>query len=482
MRTYNGELEPLFEYNLDETEHFLYETDCEISKNDSDLSVTLPGKVYLSTAFASKILIKLSYERDIPLLDSINAGNDVQIKMNDVDLRYHVISARKRIDYEIDPGEKGHKSTRFTLALKNSYRIKPYLRGNADTRVKSLIFHLFNLPKFIGPRLSEETYNGANEEGGYVVSVATLRNDKWNIAIKSMRQTEENIKGIKEVGGSAITHVGKIEAVNGDEFTGKEAYELIVALGYMFSFISGLMCFPINPIGFDAKNQPVLEATVFSTLPFQKRVNNWFSGSQSNIKKHCNIESLFSGFMKKWKEKETSGLRAVCSFYWNAFNYSGGIDHSLVLFQAIMERLFSEHKLKANKNNAYSKFEKLCEEFRIPLEIPQGALPLYETIDKYIECKKRAQASNSENKRFTLAGFLTSTRNSSVHSSKSNQDDEGCQYPKGGRLAATFLWQYFAELFILRHCDYNGRFNNIMTNKIETVPWAQSNENEAQPS
>ncbi|HPD49698.1 MAG TPA: hypothetical protein PLM84_04665 [Smithellaceae bacterium] len=328
--------------------------------------------------------------------------------------------------------------------------------GDESTQISSLVFHLFNFVDLFGTRHSIK-------QGGstmHRIEHIDLICDQWNIALKSLLSTRENIKKLNEEGGCRLTHVGGIKRADSLSFSGKDAKECLEALLFFLSFAKGGWCEPTCAVGFDESDNRVWESWSSPREPWYEPPS-WFdrhNGSQLNI--------FYPGFMKKWKNDDwREALHEVLYWYLNA-NYSPrGIEAGIILTQAAIERLSYEYTVKDKRllvlNGfkdlwASDKFRILFSSLGIPLEIPNET-PEILRLAKDLNWLDAPHA-------------LTEIRNSLVHPEHKRRRQLDSIYYEAWNLG---LW--YLEMGLLAVCDYSGTYGNRLKQRyvgqVENVPW-----------
>ena len=74
--------------------------------------------------------------------------------------------------------------------------------------------------------------------------------DEWDIELKSMSSTGDNIKTLENEGGYRLTHIGGIKKADGTAFSGKDADDCLKDLEFFLSFAKGGWCNPVCAVGF----------------------------------------------------------------------------------------------------------------------------------------------------------------------------------------------------------------------------------------
>jgi hypothetical protein len=332
--------------------------------------------------------------------------------------------------------------------------------GDDSTQMTRVVFHLFNFVDFFGTRRSTEQSGTAI----YAIEHVDLDCDEWNVEMKSLISTRENIKKLKQEGGYRLTHIGDFKRTDQTPFAGREAERCLHALRFFLSFAKGSWCEPICAVGFDASGNRVWESWSSPRDPWQNPLS-WFdphNGSQ--------ISTLFPGFMKRWASEDwREALHEVIYWYLNANYSSRGIDAGIILTQAAIERLSYEYSVKEKKLLtskgfkdlwASDKFRLLFSSLRIPIDIPPET-PNLKTL-----------ASAGQMNWLDAPHALTEIRNSLVHPEHKLRGQLGTVYPEAWNLG---LW--YLEMGILAICGYSGTYGNRLNQRwvgqTEDVPWKE---------
>jgi len=328
--------------------------------------------------------------------------------------------------------------------------------GNESTQMTRVIFHLFNFVHIVGTRRSTEQKGTTN----HFIEHVDLRCDGWNVEIKSLLETRDNLKRLKAEGGYRLTHIGCITKAGCPSFSGKDAGECLNALRFFLSFAKGGWCEPICAVGFDVSDNRVWEIWSPPREPWHIPLS-WFDpqhGSQ--------LVALFPGFMKRWADDDwREALHEVIYWHLNANHSSRGIDAGIILTQAAIERLSYELAVKDRRlltvkgfNDIWAsdKFRLLFSTLGIPLDIPAETSEL--------------QRLASQMNWLDAPHALAEIRNSLVHPEHKRHGQFGNAYYEAWNLG---LW--YLEMSILAVCGYSGTYSNRLKRRwfgqVEEVPW-----------
>ena len=323
--------------------------------------------------------------------------------------------------------------------------------GDESTKMKSLVFHLFNFVNLSGTRSSKEE----NETSCHHPEHVDLICDEWDIELKSMSSTGDNIKTLENEGGYRLTHIGGIKKADGTAFSGKDADDCLKDLEFFLSFAKGGWCNPVCAVGFDADEKPVWESWSSPREPWHSPLS-WFNpvdGSQ--------LATLFPDFMNTLTNNDglREALREAIYWYLNTNNSSSRKDAGIILTQAGIERLSYEYPVEledVKKPRASDKFRNLFNVLEIPPHIPDETPELQRLADEFGWKEDAPRA-------------LTEVRNSLVHPGKRHRKF------KKAHFEAWNLGLWYLEMSILAVCGYSGTYHNRLKHRsaerIENVPW-----------
>ncbi len=332
------------------------------------------------------------------------------------------------------------------------------VRGNGSTEINYLAFHLINCPKLSFPNTKEIIEN----KGWYRTTTITLRWKDWVIEFKSMKETDKNIKLVKESGGFGLTYIGIIRKENNSLFKVDDIKLLREGFSLFMDFVVGRRCWPSLCVGYKNNNKVYEDwGATFSDwyIPM-----TWATGKALERKASETLEVLFPLFMNLFKEEQPrSALRECISWYLSTTEPGRPyIDQALILLQAGIERLSYEyavnqkkliHKTGFKDLRASDKFRILFASLGIPLNIPA----------ELIKLNKLAKKFHWED----VPHCLTEIRNAIVHPEHRKKGQIKSSYVDSWQLAIEYL-----ELSILSFCKYTGQYYSRIHNKSINVPWS----------
>lgn len=334
-----------------------------------------------------------------------------------------------------------------------------------------VLFHLTNFHRFLGSSITSQHVD--HPWSGRVV----LEAEGWKVTIDARENIADLVCSLRSSSGFAVTHIGKLEKVNGKTFTAEEALSFLEVLYYYFSFVRGIWSSPILPVGYDANGEVVWREwnTQKNKLDIwhdhQQGVYSWFLELNS---RECLVE-VFSGFVGQWKDLKESLMLSI-HWYVEGNKHVGGVEGSIVLIQAALEHLswvwlvdkkrdIEKEKFKKKYNATSKKINCLLEKLSIPKNIPSSLSEL-----ALFESSLEHSANNGPY-------ASTEVRNSITHADPENRTRLR-NISSSAKVEAWEISLWYLELILLFLCDYKGVYSNrISRSRLnggeEVVPWSK---------
>jgi hypothetical protein len=440
------EIKPLFDFSTNKSSILIHQSQAAISINQNTYIGNSEVKLEL---LPQANVYFYGYFQGVPIQDAMDVFN------RHTDINSFSINGRQFEGFLLSSGGNAD-SKEFNI--KWCPKSDPICGvGDESTKMSSLVFHLFNFVDLLGSRHSVQQ-NGTTM---HRIEHVDLRCDQWHVELKSLTSTQEEIKNLKEEGGYRLTHVGGITRADNALFSGKDAQECLRALRFFLSFAKGGWCEPICVVGFDESGNRVWESWSSPMDPWHAPLS-WFDPHTDS-----QLTTLFPTFMKKWGNGDwREALEEVIYWYLNANFPHRGIDASIILTQAAIERLSYEYAVKDKSllllNGfkdlwASDKFRLLFSSLRIPLEIPKET----PEIAKFAKDFNWLDAPHA----------LTEIRNSLIHPEHKRRGQLNSVYYEAWNLG---LW--YLAMGLLAVCDYAETYGNRLNSKrwvgqVEKVPW-----------
>jgi hypothetical protein len=330
--------------------------------------------------------------------------------------------------------------------------------GDEDTKIKAIVFHLFNFKKMLRP--------------------VNLKYENWIIELLPSEKSEERFKNLEAWGGYALTHHCYLRKVDNTLFSSKEAEDILSALFDFFSFAKGNLCPPVYPVGIDSSGKKVWESWYPPRVPNFSEPMSWFEGFYP-----VQLEYLFFGFMAKWFKKDwNKTFHRV--LYWYVTANTSNIDSGIILTQTALERIsykyFEENPIDSDPGDAAKKLKKFLCLLDIPVCINEDTpklKKLAKDVNQFVKNKKeekkllKIENRKGPSKWTDAPTAFTEMRNYLVHAE--HKYDSVNFNPAMHETWYLGLW--YIELSLLRLCGYSEQYCNRLTSKwvgqIEFVPW-----------
>lgn len=440
----------------------------QLAPNDpieyGSVNVELPGinggpSLQSTALFVERFSQGASLEVIVPLPESPNfvAGfSDAHVRMRQQKTKLHLP------DYGTSIGAICTHSSIERVVYhpdQSPIQIRP-----ASTEITNVIFHLFNWPAIRGPEnyvllTGTPPLQGARGCGRFRLEV-----DDWIITVAEFRESDEVIKRLEQDGGYAITHVGNIERLNGQQFSTEQLNNLLACLGYFFSFVLGRWSMPSLAVGVDASGNRVYEHWGLG----QTTAGHWSGGNSLFDRQHAELlPSLFPGFWRLWHDLIWHRpLTEAIYWYLGANNVGSGVnvDSGLLFTQAALELLSWTYCVLDKKTASKTSFEK-----RLTAAQKLSLLTSALNIPNGIPTSMKVLNNTPGSKWTDSMHVITDLRNGLVHP-KSRIPPSPGTYFEAWQLS---LW--YIDLILLRLCDYNEKYSNRLAarwaGQVEDVPW-----------
>ena len=294
--------------------------------------------------------------------------------------------------------------------------------GGSSTKMKQVIFHLFNFVRYDDGSLTGKTNIDVGE---LLASQAkplsfTFNYGKWAITIS------QNSKHYP-------VHVGRIQRKDRELFDEKEVKKHMEMLGFAFSFVRSAWCKPSFLVGYDALGKCVWRS--LSPHPeFKYSMPKQFSWDSEGTKLGPVISSIMNKIHSEAQENQLQqDFLVVIELYVNASSVEDSKD-GIIKAQTAIEYICCHFKVSGEKLDSkqpgkkYERddFRKLFHSLRIPLDKPQQKTSkLQELVDKLEGSEKLKE--EAKRKSVNILRAFNETRNSIVHSRKDKNiplDDE----------------------------------------------------------
>ena len=351
---------------------------------------------------------------------------------------------------------------------------KPIVQGKGQD-LAYVLFHVVNFYDFIEKP----------------ISLLEQDSSQWKLTLDQLDTAANNVKSLNSQGGFAITHVGKLEKLDGQTFSEEEATEFLKKFADFLSFARGFRVPLILLVGYDAENNEIWQHWDLSVGHSWKSVDSWFPTNKAKI-----LADVFPGFLRWWHDWKESE-RLVLYSYLEA-NAIPTVEIKIVLTQIALELIAK--KEGQTQRYASEKLRGLFEKHNIPVNIPLNRLTNQPStfanafipkssnlVEKLIELKSKLEEklkknlekeSNEKDKQkikkelnqVDAPYLFTQIRNDIVHSKKKIENFEDYLFE------ASDLGLWYLELVLLAIFSYQGCYCNRLpiyqqNGDTEPVPW-----------
>jgi hypothetical protein len=365
----------------------------------------------------------------------IELGNKSLLKLPALDASAQVVLTRLNAD-----GLSGHLSR---VAF-----------GNADDLV-SLAFMVPNMPPTAGGSITD----GQTHWRGRVV----LESPPWKVTLDPTLESRDLLDEVKQKGGFALTHVGKLERGDGRPFAASDADHVLSAVHHFLSFANGLWTPPLLLVG-SGDSPPVWREWWARNATSWRNNITWFSSRHPDA-----LVAAFPSFMQRWDDPRwRPELQSAITWLLEAMRQPFA-DIAIALAQNALELLgwvilVEERKLlsktKYKDQPARDNLQRLLEWAGIPTAIP-GELT---------ELLPYAASEGWQTGPQAVAAF----RNTLVH--PRDRTRHIFEMPLAAKFDLQALGFWYVELVLLRFIGYRGDYVNRhraeWVGHVEPVPWA----------
>jgi hypothetical protein len=307
-----------------------------------------------------------------------------------------------------------------------------------------------------------------------------LEEKDWKLTLDQLETTAEHVKTLSARGGFAITHVAKLERIDGQPFNSSDAMEFLDICSHVLSFARGFRVPVLLYVGYNSSDERVWDFWASRIGLSWKGVSSWFPESESG-----SLSKLFSGCLNWWRNWENVAV-VILHWYLESNNNAGGMEGAIVLTQVALEllswTLLVEKECIISRDGfdklpASDKLRLLLSKLGIQSKIPpdchqkqasifQEFAPQRNHLDNLVTL-----AEQPSHKWVDGCHAITELRNSIVHPKKLSKvldaDSKAISEAK-------FLGLWYLELVLLALMNYDGCYVNRCIRphrNAEPVPW-----------
>ena len=444
-------LRPIYTTNQPNENILLYEGSLEISSNVNQHKVQTQGSGKLEYVWFPNPRIQFSFSNQEPHINDIEIahlnGQSISLTLSDIGV--------SPINISITSSSSGGNNGNFV-----SGRVKEAIVQGKDQDLAYILFHVVNFHDFIGRPTSILEQDSRTQ----VMERLVFETDEWKVTLDQLETTTDNVKSLNDKGGYAITHVGKLEKLEGQTFSGKEAREFLKIFADFLSFARGFHISVILLIGYDVQGQKIWEYWQEQKGDSWRRINSWCPKHDGN-----QLAKVFSGFLTWWHNWEESERLAL--YWYLEANYNPLAEQNILIAQIaldliawvlLVEKNKSFSKTKFNDLKTVDRLRKLFSQLSIPLNIPEPGT-LLNDLKQFASQKQWTDSSQTLNK----------VRNAIVHPEpqKRNLIYSSTSMTKIG---TAYLGLWYLELTLLAMFNYHENYSNRLDNgNLTFVPWSK---------
>lgn len=335
-----------------------------------------------------------------------------------------------------------------------------FARG-ISTGLKNIGFQVVNFNDFVTPGVH------ATATFGFPPQVAELQHGGWRISLTAVPGSESIFKSVKETGGYAFTHLGRLERADGSLFSASDADAVLDALRRFLSFARGAAT--SLPVRWGVAPEGTIAWEEWGGQPVDswKGRDTWFDEHHGNL-----LSELFDSFAQIKVDPDLGDPFSLALHWFQCCNTrAGGMEGSIILGLTALDllsamvvvdrtRTMTEAQFDSRKTTHKDKLAALLKVLKVPQAIP----------GKHADLAAFAAANGWS----SAAEALTEIRHGYVHASKRRR-----KIVLSAPNVATFqAWQlslWYQELALLFLLNHQGEYRNRVTaewlGQVETVPW-----------
>ena len=142
-----------------------------------------------------------------------------------------------------------------------------------DQHVRFVVLHIVN---FAGCRGSDVRDESATN---FWYGRATIEAGEWRLTLDELKKSADDIGVLKATGGFAVTHVGRLERLDGKAFAVNKTQPFCEAVARYLSFCQGAWVGLILPVGFDDDSNRTWDRWEEVQITGWRSSLSWFSST-----------------------------------------------------------------------------------------------------------------------------------------------------------------------------------------------------------
>jgi hypothetical protein len=324
-----------------------------------------------------------------------------------------------------------------------------------------MVFHLPNFHNYVGAPIRFGVKPSISTTRGRL----SLRDISTELVIDQQPQYQTLIAKLRRTSGFGLGHVGTARKRTGEPFTDEELGELSTCLHFFFSFVRGIRCGPVVPIGRNAQKDLWTEWGPWRVSSWNS-VASWFPAHEPG-----HLEEAYRGFRGLWEQQLwRDPLIAVIHWYTEANQQTGGVEGALMFAQTALELLGWVHLVEDLEIISHHGFDQLQATDKIRLLLSRFS----------ISTAIPSSYSDLSKSRGVLGGndgpdMVTQMRNAIVHGNPKKRRSLA-RTARYARFQAVQLALSYLELVLLGLFGYKGSYVRRETGRLASdaaapVPW-----------
>lgn len=354
-------------------------------------------------------------------------------------------------------------STHFTVkdgvsSSRLSGSVSTFVKGFGEN-LAHLGFQVVNFSDFITPGPKPVP------EFGYPPSVAELQWNGWRIRLSAVDQSKDVFTGLKETGGYAFTHVGRLDRTDNTHFSARDGEHVLDALHRFLSFARGAASNLAIRWGVDPDGATVWERWGSPVVDPWKDGHNWFDAHHGNL-----LSEIFPAFAAAHANPELwEALSLALHWYQKSNTRAGGMEAAIILALTSLDLLGALVVVDKTGTMGAAKYDNLkaAEKLRRLLAVLKADPMFPARLTNLAAFAAKQGWTNS-------AEALAEMRHGYVHANPKRRK----VVLAASNLATFEAWQlslWYQELALLYLLDHNGEYQNRMTAEsvghVDKVPW-----------
>ena len=329
-----------------------------------------------------------------------------------------------------------------------------------------VIFHLLNFPR---PGLGSRPIQDRKLQSRWLGRLCLVA-EEWQVDLDGIENAADVYRDLEATQGYGITHVAKLRRTDGRLFGISDANGVLNALYHFFSLCRGIECGPQYAVGYSRHHAKIWQ----NWQP--TRVGSW-RNNQNFLWSWCyesthNMEVLFDGFMRIWKQptwrsegQDIGPLVLAIHWYLASNSRAGGMEAGLIHAAIALELLSWSLMVTDRAAISPDGFTRLPLADQLRLMLDRLSIP--DVIPDALVSLKKAAKTNNWDAPAAIAGI----RNRIVHPKGAANNSHF--YSRELRYEAWKLATELLELSLLGLLGYDGKYHSRIALNQLSVPWTK---------